>query len=132
MKIKTQFYFIIALVVTFGMLLPSDNVSAQISGSIAGRVTDASTGDYLPGANVFIEGTNFGSATDRAGIFRISKIPPGSYTLKVSYIGYEDFSTSVTVTAGATVRQDIKLTVNYVEMEEVVVEGLRQGQGLLL
>ena len=110
------------LIITTGLL------EAQTKGRITGRVTDANTEEYLPGANVMIEGTSFGSATDRAGKYRIENVPPGTYTLTVSYIGYDEFSSEITVTAGATVEQDVELNVSYVEAEEIVVQGLRQGQ----
>ena len=53
---------------------------------VSGKVTDAGSGDFLPGANVVVEGTNFGASSDRAGNYTISGLAPGEYTLKVSYI----------------------------------------------
>ncbi len=102
-------------------------LSAQ-SGRISGRVTDASTGESLPGANVFIEGTTFGVATDRFGGYRIEKIPQGEYTLKARYIGYNEYSTTVTITSGRTLQQDVELNISAVEIDDVVVQGLLQGQ----
>jgi len=122
---KKLLYFILLIVL---FVSSSNFLFAQSRGRIVGRVTDADNGDFLPGANVIISGTNFGDASDRAGMYSIENVPPGTYTLAVSYIGYEEFSTEVTVTAGSTVNQDIALKVSYVEMEEVVVTGLRQGQ----
>jgi len=95
--------------------------------SITGRVVDASTGSYLPGANVMLEGTSYGAASDRAGEYRISNVPPDTYILVVTYVGYDDFSTEINVT-GDIVRQDVELQAGYIELGEVVVEGLRQGQ----
>jgi len=126
MMISKSKLFSMSLIVLF--LLSFTALNAQVKGVISGRVTDASSGDYLPGANVTIQGTNFGSSTDRSGVFRINNVPPGTFTLVVSYIGYEDFSTEVNVTAGDVTKQDIALKVSYVQMEQVVVEGLRQGQ----
>ena len=54
---------------------------------ISGRVTDAGSGDFLPGANVIVEGTNFGASSDRSGSYAISGLADGDYTLTVSYIG---------------------------------------------
>lgn len=126
MTAKISKFFLLSLIFLLGFSLASLN--AQVSGTITGRVTDASNGGFLPGANVMIKGTNFGDASDREGEYMIANIPPGNYTLVVSYIGYETFSTDVNVTAGATTKQDIALKVSYVEMEQVVVEGIRQGQ----
>ncbi|MDZ7260925.1 MAG: carboxypeptidase-like regulatory domain-containing protein, partial [candidate division KSB1 bacterium] len=119
---------VLTILTLFSMMLIPEVLPAQTKGRITGRVTDANTGDFLPGANVFLKGTSLGAATDRAGKYRIENVPPGTFTLAVSYIGYEDFSTEITVTAGSTVEQDAALKVSYVEMEAVVVHGLREGQ----
>ena len=94
---------------------------------ISGRVTDAGSGDFLPGANVVVAGTNFGASSDRSGSYSISGLAAGDYTLQVSYIGYSDYSAQVTV-AGENVANDIQLSVSYVSMEAVNVDGLAQGQ----
>ena len=103
--------------------------SLQVLGAatVSGRVTDSGTGGYLPGANVILEGTNRGAASDRRGLYRIANVPAGSYVLNVTYIGYEDFSVNITVTDDV-VNQDIVLQPAYIELGEVVVQGLRQGQ----
>jgi len=97
------------------------------AGVVTGRITDTGTGGYLPGANVILEGTAFGAASDRTGEYWIANVPPGSYTLNVTYIGYEDFSTGITVSV-EEVTQDVQLQATYLELGEVVVQGLRQGQ----
>ncbi|MBU1100363.1 MAG: carboxypeptidase-like regulatory domain-containing protein, partial [Bacteroidetes bacterium] len=79
------------------LLLSPLSTSAQKNGSITGRISDISSGEYLPGANVRLDGTTYGAATDRSGIYRISNIPPGTYTLIASYIGYDDASIEVTI-----------------------------------
>ena len=118
-----------ACVIVLSATLLHGLVLAQVRGRIVGKVTDASTGEYLPGANVWLEGTTLGAATDREGVYRIYNVPPGTYTLRASYIGYEDFSTTVTVSVSQrVVTRDIALQVSAVEVRAVVVEGLREGQ----
>ena len=46
---------------------------------IKGTVSDKGSGDFLPGANIFLEGTNFGSSSDRAGNYSINGVPDGDY-----------------------------------------------------
>ncbi len=97
------------------------------AGDVTGRITDAGTGGYLPGANVILEGTAYGTASGRTGEYRIMNVPPDSYTLNVTYIGYEDFSAGITVSV-EDVTQDVQLQATYLELGEVVVQGLRHGQ----
>jgi len=102
-----------------------------LAGGINGKVTDASSGDFLPGANVVLDGTNYGASSDRFGEFSISNVPDGNYTLTVTYVGYADYSDSVTV-GSDVVSRDIALSVDYVAMEAVNVTGLAQGQAKAL
>lgn len=66
---------------------------AQGTGTLAGSVVDAQTGETLPGANVRIEGTTLGAATNAEGQYRIIGVPIGSYTVTASFIGYQPEST---------------------------------------
>ena len=79
-----------ALLIT--SLLFTLNVSAQITQTIRGTISDAISQRPLPGASVvLLDTTNFkGAATDLNGDFRIDDVPIGKVSLKVSFIGYED------------------------------------------
>jgi Ca-activated chloride channel homolog len=73
--------------ITLLALLILSTISAK-SGIIAGKVTDAETGEALIGANVIILNSNWGAATDIDGFFKISSVPPGTYELRASFVGY--------------------------------------------
>ncbi|HLR24932.1 MAG TPA: TonB-dependent receptor [Fodinibius sp.] len=64
-------------------------MSAQSSATLSGFITDRQSGQVLPGASVQLKGTNKGAASDSSGYFQIKNITPGSYTLTISYIGYQ-------------------------------------------
>jgi len=110
------------VVISLYMLMVSSMAFAGITGKISGQVIDAEVGTGLPGVNVIIEGTTMGSATDLKGNYVILNVPPGTYTLKASMIGY----TTVT-TQNVIVKIDLTTTVNFsmrpeaLEMKEVVV-----------
>ena len=55
------------------------------TGKIAGIIIDRSTGDPLPGANVFVQGTTLGTATDMDGQYIILQVPPGTYNIVIDY-----------------------------------------------
>jgi TonB-dependent receptor len=90
---------------------------------------DAETGEFLPGANVYLEGTNIGAASNMRGVFRLNNVKPGTYTLICEYMGYEEQTMEITVSGdGQVIRRDIELRSSYVTGEVVTVFGLRQGQ----
>jgi outer membrane receptor protein involved in Fe transport len=95
-------------------------------GNLTGKVTDAQTGEVLPGANVQIVGTVLGNATDAEGIFVIKKLQPGVYTMRVSYIGYDLAHASAAVFADSTSRVNFALQPALLEGAQVVVTATRQ------
>ena len=96
-------------------------------GDIRGVITDAATSKPLAGANVFIVGTSLGSATDLEGVFRIMRVPPGRYTLRVSYIGYQTKDTEVQIETKA-VELDVALIFDVIEGKTVEVTAQFEGQ----
>ena len=79
-------------------------------GTIKGTVTDAATGEALPGANVIVDGQPYGGASDLSGAYAIEGIPVGTYTITASVIGYEKASQTVAVAAGLTVTVNFNLS----------------------
>ncbi len=99
---------------------------AQNVGKIAGTVTDAASGNPLPGANVLITGTRMGAAADAGGEYFILNVPPGKYELRANMIGYEaTVVVQVIVNAGRTTTIDFKLEEEALAGEEVVVQAIR-------
>ena len=62
---------------------------AQESGTLRGTIKDAKTKEDIIGATILVQGINKGAATDINGFFSFAKLPVGSYSLKISYVGYE-------------------------------------------
>ena len=103
-------------------LLFAPLASAQGTGTLAGRVTDAATGEGLPGANVGFVGTDLGAATDIDGNYRIIGIPVGAYDVTARYVGFQEETVSnVQISSGYTTQQDFGLSEG-IELSEVVVE----------
>ncbi len=115
--------FIVVLLLIFA----SQQLFAQ-AGRMQGFVTDATTDEALPGANVFFEGTSIGSATDIDGSYIITNIPPGSYNVSVVYIGYESVSFSIEIGEGESVDRNITMKAVALEGEESVVTAQAEGQ----
>jgi len=101
---------------------------AASTGTIEGVVKDAKTGDPLPGANVLIKGTTMGAASDIHGKYVIMRVPPGSYVLRVTFIGYKPADVPVEVQPGQTVVKDVELEYVGITGPEVVVTAQAEGQ----
>ena len=100
-------------------------------GTVAGTVTDQRTGANLKGALVQIVETGQTTATDDLGRFRFPSVRAGGYTLRISYLGFADSLTSITVVGGRDLRRDFALR-GGTEMEELVVYGTRSARALAL
>ena len=95
------------------------------TGTIRGRVTDASTGRSLPYANVSVRGTASGSISNTDGVYVISDVPAGSHTLQASYMGYRTARKSrVRVSVGRVERVDFALDPLEVMADEVKVRAI--------
>ncbi len=96
------------------------------TGTIRGRVTDAATGRSLPYANVSVRGTASGAITNTDGVYVISDVTAGSYTMQVSYMGYKTAKKSrVRVSVGRVERVDFALDPVEVMADEVIIEAER-------
>lgn len=91
-------------------------------GKIKGTVIDKATKIPLTGANVIVEGTVFGAATDNNGKFLISNLPEGTYTIEVSYLGYKkERAEGLEIKNGSIVEIEFELIETIVQMEEIIV-----------
>ena len=104
------------------LLLFSATLSAQ---TIKGILSDEETGEAIPFANVVLEGTRYGSATDLNGFFLINKMPEGTYTLRVRFVGYEEFTEKITIKKGQTIVRNISLRTESKTLKTVIVTDSR-------
>ncbi|MFQ6114258.1 MAG: carboxypeptidase-like regulatory domain-containing protein, partial [bacterium] len=104
------------------IFLVTGNLLAGTTGKIAGKVIDRTNSEPLIGANVIVVGTNMGASTDADGFFFIINIPPGNYSVRASYIGYEVMTQSeVLVNVDRTTSLDFALNPAALELGEVTV-----------
>ncbi|MBN2091032.1 TonB-dependent receptor [candidate division KSB1 bacterium] len=116
MKLKTLFI----LVCIFSVLFNS-GLLAGTTGKIAGRVTDAKTGEPLPGVNILIEGTTLGAASDLSGDYMILMVPPGNFRVTARMMGYDSQTyDQVRISIDKTRRLDFKLNETVLEFGKEV------------
>ena len=96
------------------------NLGAQ-STIISGFISDSSSGEALIGANVILQETGQGMATDMNGYYVIQDILPGDYVLMVSYVGFSLRKEKLTITEGESIKLNIALLEEVVELSQVEV-----------
>jgi len=96
-------------------------------GAISGRVTDSS-GAVLQGAQIQLQSRDEKIASDAQGEFLIPDLAPGDYKVEVSYVGFSNLETPVTVKAGETARVDAKLTVSSANQQVLVTAERAHGE----
>ncbi|MFZ1946230.1 MAG: carboxypeptidase-like regulatory domain-containing protein, partial [bacterium] len=109
-----------------GLVLVGALALGAEGGTVEGNVRDGETGDRLLGANVWIIDTSWGAATDDQGNFKIQNVPPGTYDLKVFYVGYAAMVIdSLVVNGGVPTPIVVSLIPEAVEIKEIVVSAQR-------
>ncbi len=123
MKTNDTFFKIASVVflIFFVLNMPHD-VYAASGGKITGKIIEKGTGDPMPGVNVQLVGQSMGAATDVNGEYYILNIPPGTYEVKASIIGYKSITkTGVEVSVNHTTEIDFQMEETVLELNESVV-----------
>ena len=101
-------------------------LSAHGQNTVKGAIYDATNGEAVPFANVMLDSTTLGAVTDLNGFFVIGKIPNGTYTLHVRFVGYGDYRRTLKLTGGTTEKVNIQLTPTSEMLESVEITRSRQ------
>ncbi|MCE1202606.1 MAG: TonB-dependent receptor [Bacteroidia bacterium] len=109
--------------ILFSILLGS-SVLAQ-DASIRGFVYEAKTGEPVVFSNVYLEKTTYGASTDVNGYFNITRIPPGQYTLLVTYLGYDTIREQIILRKGDVINKRFNMTESAVSLGTVYVSAER-------
>ncbi|HPG38749.1 MAG TPA: TonB-dependent receptor [bacterium] len=116
--------FVISVILIIAVLgaLPA-GVIAEVTGKIFGTVTDMTTGEALPGANIVVVGTQYGAASDNEGNFVIDNVPAGVYSVRATVIGYTPvIHNEAVVSPVKPHRIDFKLNATVIEFGEITVK----------
>ncbi len=106
---------------TLLILLMPLRADAADAGTVKGKITDKTDGEAVVGASVMLENTTLGAATDLDGNFTIQNVPAGSYSMRITAVGYAPLVRSVTIAAGQTVAMNPQLGQTTVMASEIVV-----------
>jgi len=108
------------------LLLLAPGATAQ-TGSVAGRVVDAQSGQTIPAAQVFISALDIGVLSQQNGSYILLNVPAGQHTVTVQRIGYRQVEQVVSVTAGETAVLDFRITEEALQLDEIIITGTPGG-----
>jgi outer membrane receptor protein involved in Fe transport len=117
---------LLILVLILATILPLVSVNAGTTGKIVGTVLDADNGEPIIGGNVLVVDTYRGATTNLDGEYFILNVPPGSYTVRVSYLGYQTLEMEgVVVSIDRTVTINAELQSEAIRAETVTMVAQR-------
>ena len=114
-----------ASVLLAAMFLAAAPLAAQGAGRVQGRVLEAESGRPLEGARVRLSRSGLFGITDQQGRYVIPRVPAGTDTISVAYIGREPQARLVAVAAGQTAPVEFSLGLATVMLEELTSLGVR-------
>ena len=129
MRHKLQ--WVLSTLILSSIIIFSSTKSFGQAASLYGIITDAKTNDELVGANVVITSGEFrkGASTNSTGNYKIQNLPPGSYTLTITFIGYKSkIIKDFVLTAYESKLLNIELIPAGIEMDPVVVTASRRPE----
>jgi TonB-linked SusC/RagA family outer membrane protein len=105
-----------------GVTLAASPMAAQ-TGTLSGRVTDATTGAPVPSVQVTVSGTRAGAVTDADGRYRVINLPATANEVRAQRLGYRPVTTSFTFDASRSATVNLTLTPGVATLDAVVVTG---------
>ena len=103
------------------VLILSGTIYSQ-SGMLSGLITDSKTGEPLIGATVILEGTTIGAATNADGRYTVRNIPPKTYNIRASYVGYQSLTRfNIVIRSEGNIDINFELERENTELDEVLV-----------
>jgi outer membrane receptor protein involved in Fe transport len=107
-----------------GSVIGASSVVFPANGNVKGKIVDLKTGEALPYANVVVVGSGRGTVTNEKGEYFVTGIPPGTYVLRVSLVGYQTLEAKrVVIESQETAVYDFRLASTDIQVEGVTVMG---------
>ena len=100
-------------------------ITAQPAAQLSGKITDAATGEPLPGANIRLVDTLLGVVADLEGQFVLPAVPVGTHQVEISMIGYAVRTETLQVASGEQAHLTAALTPSPVHMGEMLIQADR-------
>lgn len=120
--LQNKNYVLLTITLLFVLFDMPSELYAGNTGKISGIIIETGTGEPLIGANILVLETELGASTDINGKYFIIGIPPGSYSVRASYVGYQTVTmTNVIISTDHTTELDFKLEPTNISLKNEVV-----------
>ncbi len=113
------FLLLTAILLTIFKTAAQEETDAVIIGHVVSK------GEHIPFVNIYLEDTNYGTATDATGHYMMVDLPEGDFTLVAKMVGYKMAKQPVTLKDGETVEVKFELEEEAVRVDEVVITGTK-------
>lgn len=127
---KRLIYLVCLLAVNFPGVYAQYAGGKAGTGILSGKISDAATGNALPGATIFIHELKTGVVSHNDGTYTSPRLKAGKYLVEVSYQGYASIIEAITI--NESVEQDFALKEAIVEQEGVIVTGVTSATRIKL
>lgn len=117
-----------APLIALALALAAPSALLAQQGAVSGQVTDASTGQPVSGAQVFVVDGQAGTLTGEDGNYRLTGVPTGDQQIRVQVIGFQNQTRSVQVQSGQATTANFQLDVSAVSLQDVVVTATGERQ----
>ncbi len=104
----------------------SDSAASTLPGRIVGRILDRESGRTVVSADVILDGVNEHRTTNANGRFIFPELPPGTYSVRVHHLAYEEITHVVSVVPNRTSEVNFELSADPIALEPIVVTALRE------
>lgn len=106
-------------------ILISSKLFSQ-TGDVRGFIYDKKDGEPMISATAWLKGSGLGSATDLNGFYSIANVPPGTYTLQCTSLGFDTVALNITVNKNDITQQNIFLSSNAITLKEFTVNAQKE------
>jgi iron complex outermembrane receptor protein len=106
----------------FGQSNLAQRETRTVKVKLSGKITDAKTGELLPGASVYFADDKIGVSADEQGKYLLNNIPPGHHVIEISHAGYATLVEHLELNADT--QKDFQLSPEVVENQGVIITGV--------
>ncbi len=119
MNIKNIAFILFSILISTSTLHAQEHSDANVFGDVQ------SNGEHLPFVNIFIKGTNLGTATDLSGHYMLIDLPPGKHILVANSVGFMPVEKEITIIAGKSIEVNFELKEHIMAIDDVVITGTK-------